>query len=98
MNRPIRVLVVDDSVFMHHTLTKNLEADSGITVMGKARDGLDLAELILCWLKSASVLEPVKMELERYGRDRTYELVNQCLIDQSPKIAGYRVRAAGQIL
>ncbi|MEE8390803.1 MAG: chemotaxis response regulator protein-glutamate methylesterase [Anaerolineae bacterium] len=41
MNRPIRVLVVDDSAFMRHTLTKHLDADPGITVVGKARDGQD---------------------------------------------------------
>ncbi len=41
MNYPIRVLVVDDSAFMRHTLAKNLNAHPSITVVGKARDGLD---------------------------------------------------------
>jgi two-component system chemotaxis response regulator CheB len=41
MKCPIRVLVVDDSAFMRHTLAKRLEADPTITVVGTARDGLD---------------------------------------------------------
>jgi two-component system chemotaxis response regulator CheB len=41
MKYPIRVLVVDDSAFMRHTLAKHLEADPTITVVGTARDGLD---------------------------------------------------------
>ncbi|MFQ5343831.1 MAG: chemotaxis response regulator protein-glutamate methylesterase [Anaerolineae bacterium] len=38
---PVRVLVVDDSAFMRHTVAKYLEADPDITVVGSARDGLD---------------------------------------------------------
>ena len=41
MKYPIRVLVVDDSAFMRHTLAKHLEADPAITIVGTARDGLD---------------------------------------------------------
>jgi two-component system chemotaxis response regulator CheB len=41
MEHPIRVLVVDDSVFIRHTLAKHLEADPHITVVGKAGDGLE---------------------------------------------------------
>ena len=41
MDQPIRVLIVDDSAFMRHRLAKRLEADPGITVVGKAYDGLD---------------------------------------------------------
>ncbi len=41
MNRHIRVLIVDDSAFMRHRLAKRLEVDPGITVVGKAFDGLD---------------------------------------------------------
>ncbi len=41
MRQPIRVLVVDDSAFMRHTITKYLDADPDITVVGKARDGMD---------------------------------------------------------
>ncbi len=38
---PVRVLVVDDSAFMRHTVAKYLEVDPDITVVGSARDGLD---------------------------------------------------------
>jgi len=38
---PIRVLVVDDSAFMRHTLSKHIETDPDITVVGRAHDGLD---------------------------------------------------------
>ncbi len=41
MSTPIRVLIVDDSVFLRHTLTKYLEADPDITVVGAAVDGVD---------------------------------------------------------
>jgi two-component system chemotaxis response regulator CheB len=41
MGRPVRVLVVDDSAFIRHTLTRHLEADPDISVVGQARDGLD---------------------------------------------------------
>jgi len=40
-DRPIRVLVVDDSAFIRHSIAKHLEADPEITVVGKAYDGLD---------------------------------------------------------
>ncbi len=40
-NTPIRVLVVDDSPFMRHTLSKHLGADPGIEVIGQATDGID---------------------------------------------------------
>jgi two-component system chemotaxis response regulator CheB len=38
--------VVDDSVFIRHILIKSLEADPDISVVGKARDGLDALEQI----------------------------------------------------
>jgi two-component system chemotaxis response regulator CheB len=41
MDQPIRVLVVDDSPFIRHVLTKYLEADPAITVVGEARDGTE---------------------------------------------------------
>jgi len=46
MSRSIRVLVVDDSTFMRHTLAKHLNADPNITVVGKARDGLEALDQI----------------------------------------------------
>jgi len=51
MERPVRVLVADDSAFMRYTLAKYLEADPSITVVGRARDGLEALDQI-------SALEP----------------------------------------
>ncbi len=41
MNTSVRVLVVDDSAFIRYTVTKYLEDDPEITVVGSARDGLE---------------------------------------------------------
>jgi len=41
MAQKIRVLVVDDSAFMRYTITRRLQADSNLTVVGSAQDGLD---------------------------------------------------------
>jgi two-component system chemotaxis response regulator CheB len=41
MGTPIRVLLVDDSVFLRQTLTKRLGADPDIVIVGDAVDGLD---------------------------------------------------------
>ncbi|MCP4544421.1 MAG: chemotaxis response regulator protein-glutamate methylesterase [Chloroflexi bacterium] len=41
MQEPVRVLIVDDSAFMRLVLSKYLDADPGVTVVGKAHDGLD---------------------------------------------------------
>jgi two-component system chemotaxis response regulator CheB len=38
---PIRVMVVDDSAFMRYTVTRHLDGDPDITVVGSARDGLE---------------------------------------------------------
>ena len=46
MKRPIRVLVVDDSAFIRHTLAKRLEAHPDITLVGKARDGVEALDQI----------------------------------------------------
>jgi two-component system chemotaxis response regulator CheB len=39
IGRPIRVLIVDDSLFMRAAIKKILDATPGITVVGQARDG-----------------------------------------------------------
>ncbi|HSH69577.1 MAG TPA: chemotaxis response regulator protein-glutamate methylesterase [Deferrisomatales bacterium] len=41
-----RVLVVDDSAFMRKALSKMLESDPGIQVVGTARDGIDALEKV----------------------------------------------------
>ncbi len=38
-DKPVRVLVVDDSAFMRFTITKHLNEQPGIQVIGSARDG-----------------------------------------------------------
>jgi two-component system chemotaxis response regulator CheB len=43
---PLRVLVVDDSAYMRHVLTKGLSAAPGLTVVGTARDGLEALGLL----------------------------------------------------
>ncbi|HDQ72101.1 MAG TPA: chemotaxis response regulator protein-glutamate methylesterase [Chloroflexi bacterium] len=57
MGRPIRVLIVDDSAFTRHVLEKGLEADTGITVVGKARDGVEA-------LDQVAALEPDVITLD----------------------------------
>ncbi len=42
----VRVLVVDDSAFMRKALTKMLQSDARIRVVGTARDGLDALDKI----------------------------------------------------
>lgn len=44
---PIRVLVVDDSGFVRHILSKHLEANPDITVVGQARDGIEALAQIM---------------------------------------------------
>jgi two-component system chemotaxis response regulator CheB len=45
-DKPVRVLVVDDSAFMRFTITKHLNEQPGIQVIGTARDGTEALELI----------------------------------------------------
>ncbi|MGD8623797.1 MAG: chemotaxis response regulator protein-glutamate methylesterase [Anaerolineae bacterium] len=47
MARPIRLLVVDDSVFLRHTLTKRLGDYPQVDVIGHAIDGLDALDKIV---------------------------------------------------
>jgi two-component system chemotaxis response regulator CheB len=46
MSVPIRVMLVDDSAFIRYTVTKYLQEDPDIEVVGSARDGLDALEKI----------------------------------------------------
>jgi two-component system chemotaxis response regulator CheB len=45
-NRPIRVLVADDSAFMRTALSRMIQSDPGLTVAGVARDGVEALALI----------------------------------------------------
>lgn len=42
--KPIRVMIVEDSAYMRYVITELLESDPGITVVEKARDGIDALE------------------------------------------------------
>lgn len=42
---PVRVLIVDDSTFMRHVITRELTADSRITIVGAARNGVEAIAL-----------------------------------------------------
>ena len=44
MSVPIRVLVVDDSAFMRHAVSKLLTADPSLVVVGTAKDGVEALE------------------------------------------------------
>jgi two-component system chemotaxis response regulator CheB len=64
LERPIRVLVVDDQSFMRIALRKIIEADGDIRVIGEARNGEEAVEL-------ARELKPdaVTMDVEMPGVD-----------------------------
>jgi two-component system chemotaxis response regulator CheB len=40
-NAPVRVLIVDDSTFMRHVITRELTSDARISVVGAARNGVE---------------------------------------------------------
>ena len=42
----IRVLIVDDSAFMRHVLSREIGGDAGLEVVGAARDGIEALEMI----------------------------------------------------
>ena len=46
MQEPIKVLVVDDALFMRKAISEILQSDGGLDVVGTARDGLDGLEKI----------------------------------------------------
>ena len=46
MDNPIKVLVVDDALFMRKAISEILQSDNSLSVVGTARDGLDGLEKI----------------------------------------------------
>jgi two-component system chemotaxis response regulator CheB len=46
LNRPIRVLVADDSAFMRTALSRMIQSDPGLSVAGMARDGVEALALV----------------------------------------------------
>ncbi len=67
MQRPIRVLVVDDSAFMRKVLTELLESDPLITVVGTARDGQDGLEKVLGLQPDVVTLDIEMPRLDGFG-------------------------------
>lgn len=57
MGGPIRILIVDDSVFLRSVLTRRLEADAELTVVGSAVDGLDALDKIASLRPDVVVLD-----------------------------------------
>lgn len=45
-DRPVRILVVDDSAYMRFTISKHLNETAGMTVVGAARDGQEALGMI----------------------------------------------------
>src|SRR5690606_8570098 len=43
---PVRILVVDDSAFMRRSLTRLIQSDPGLKVVGTARDGAEAVEQV----------------------------------------------------
>ena len=64
MNKPIRVLIVDDHLIVREGLRLILETEEGIDLVGEAADGNEA-------LKSASELRPdvILMDLRMPGMD-----------------------------
>ncbi len=77
MSKPIRVLVVDDSAFIRHTVSKHLGEDPQIKVVGQARDGLEA-------LQQAQTLRPdvVTLDVEMPNLDGLATL--ECLMKEQP--------------
>lgn len=44
-DKPLRVLIVDDSAFMRKAIRRIVESDAGLAVVGEAKDGLEAVEL-----------------------------------------------------
>lgn len=64
MGGPIRVLVVDDSAFIRHTIVKHLEKDPAIKVVGKAGDGLEALELTVALKPDVITLDVLMPRLD----------------------------------
>ncbi|MBP2017640.1 two-component system chemotaxis response regulator CheB [Symbiobacterium terraclitae] len=67
LQRPIRVLVVDDSAFMRKVLTELLQSDPQITVVGTARDGQDGLEKVLRLEPDVVTLDIEMPRLDGFG-------------------------------
>jgi len=67
VERPIRVLVVDDSAFMRKVLTELLQSDPLITVVATARDGQDGVQKVLELQPDVVTLDIEMPRLDGFG-------------------------------
>ena len=64
LTRPIKVLVVDDSAFMRHTIARRLESDPDIKVVGTAYDGLDALQKVRDLMPDVVILDVVMPRMD----------------------------------
>jgi two-component system chemotaxis response regulator CheB len=62
--RQIKVLIVDDSAFMRHTIAKKLELDPDIAVVGTAYDGLDALQKVRDLAPDVVILDVVMPRMD----------------------------------
>ena len=81
---PIRVLIVDDSAFICHTLARRLEADLDIAVVGKVHDGL---AALRCIRAERPTLVVMLSAYTRRGTRATTQALIRGAVDFVPKPA-----------
>jgi two-component system chemotaxis response regulator CheB len=64
VTQPIKVLIVDDSAFMRHTIARRLEPDHDIRVVGTAYDGLDALQKVRDLLPDVVILDVVMPRMD----------------------------------
>jgi two-component system chemotaxis response regulator CheB len=67
LNRPIRVLVIDDSAFMRKVISDLIQSDPALTVIGTARDGLDGVQKFAALQPDVITLDIEMPNLDGYG-------------------------------
>ena len=67
IDKPIRVLIIDDSAFARKVIREVLETDSSIEVVGYARDGLDGLEKIADLKPDIVTLDLIMPDLDGIG-------------------------------
>jgi two-component system chemotaxis response regulator CheB len=64
LTRPIKVLIVDDSAFMRHTIARRLEPDPDIMVVGTAYDGIDALQKVRALMPDVVILDVVMPRMD----------------------------------
>ncbi len=76
MHRKIRVLVVDDSRYVIVTVTKRLEADPEIEVVGSARNGIEAIEKVKSLRPDVVTMDVVMPEMD--GLEALRRIMAEC--------------------